>query len=185
MQRDEAGFRGDSMDKNAEKILQQIAEERRTRFYGKYRGSVVQALSGDDLGKLEVLVPDVLGSQSGVAYPCVPFAGSSHGLVAVPEKGDNVWIEFEGGNPAQPIWVGSWWDSNGPPSPGDVKVRCWVTTGGLVLAMDDDQKQLSLQHPDGPSITLSSDGITLSTASASITLDAQGIALKGNTQVSS
>lgn len=172
------------MDKHAEKILQQIAEERRTRFFGKYRGQVTDVLTGQDLGKLEVSVPDVLADQRAVAWPCVPFAGDQHGLVAIPETGDNVWIEFEGGDPSQPIWVGCWWDAGGVPSPGDAKVRSWITTGGLVLALDDDQKQLSLQHPGGASITLTSDGITLSAGSSSITLNAQGITLTGNTQVS-
>jgi hypothetical protein len=50
--------------------------------------------------------------------------------------------------------------------------------------MDDDANELSLVHPDGPSIKLSSDGITLSTDSATVTLDTTGISLKGNTDVS-
>jgi hypothetical protein len=172
------------MDKYAEQTLQQIAEERRTRFFGKYRGVVKEALTGSSLGQLIVCVPDVLADKPGVAWPCVPFAGRKHGFVAIPEKGDGVWIEFEGGNPAQPIWVGCWWGDGDMPSPADVKVRCWVTTGGLAVVLDDGQNQLSLQHPDGPSITLNSDGITLSTDSATITLNAQGISLQGNTQVS-
>lgn len=172
------------MDHHAERTLQAVAEDRRHLFFGKYRGTVVQALTGSDLGKLKVAVPDVLGSANAVAWPCVPFAGPSHGLVAIPEVGDGVWIEFEAGNPSQPIWVGCWWGSGDMPSPADIKVRSWVTTGGLAVVLDDDQNQLSLQHPDGPSITLSSDGITLSTDSATITLNAQGISLQGTTQVS-
>jgi hypothetical protein len=172
------------MDKHAELTLQQIAEERRTRFYGKYRGVVLEALSGSDLGKLKVSVPDVLADQSAIAWPCVPFAGPDHGFVAIPEKDDGVWIEFEGGNPAQPIWVGCWWGSRDIPPQADTQVRCWVTTKGLAVVMDDDKKEISLQHPDGPSITLSSSGITLSTDSATITLDDRGITIKGDTQVS-
>jgi hypothetical protein len=172
------------MDNSAEQTLQSLAEERRHRFYGKYRGVVVQALSGSDLGKLQVSVPDVLADQNVVAWPCVPFAGPSHGFVAIPEVGDGVWVEFEGGNPAQAIWVGCWWGSGDMPSPADVKVRSWVTTGGLALVLDDDQNQLVLKHPAGSSITIDSNGITLSTASATITLNAQGIGLQGNTQAS-
>jgi len=171
-------------DEHAERTLQAIAEERRNLFFGKYRGKVVKALDGDDLGKLEVSVPDVLGNVTGTAWPCVPFAGPDHGFVAIPEQDDGVWIEFEGGNPAQPIWVGCWWGDGDMPSQGDVKVRTWVTTGGLAIIMDDNQNQLTLQHPDGPSITLSSDGITLSTDSATITLGEDGISLNGDTDVS-
>jgi hypothetical protein len=145
---------------------------------------VKAALSGADLGKLEVLVPDVLADLSMVAWPCVPFAGPKHGFVAIPEAGDGVWVEFEGGNPSQPIWVGCWWGNGDVPSPSDTKVRTWITTKGLAIVMDDDQGELSLIHPDGPTIKLSSDGITLSTSAATVTLTSQGISLKGTTQVS-
>ena len=145
---------------------------------------MLEALTGDDLGKLRVSVPDVLDDQDRVAWPCVPFAGPDHGFVAIPEKDDGVWIEFEGGNPSQPIWVGCWWGAGDMPSPGDVKVRSWVTTGGLAVVLDDDQNEISLQHPDGPKITLNSDGITLSIDGASVTLNASGISLQGTTQVS-
>lgn len=165
-------------------VVETIAEERRNRFFGKYRGIVVEALKGDDLGKLTVSVPAVLGDEQLTAWPCVPFAGPDHGFVAIPEAGDGVWIEFESGDPSQPIWVGCWWGNGDMPSQADVKVRTWVTTGGLAIVMDDDKHELSLVHPDGPSIKLSSDGITLSTDSATVTLDATGISLKGNTSVS-
>ncbi len=172
------------MDHVAEKILHEYAADRRDLYFGKYRGTVVEALSGSDLGKLKVSLPNVLGDEQVVAWPCVPFAGPKHGFVAIPEVDDGVWIEFEGGHLSQPIWVGCWWGSGDMPSPADTKVRSWVTSGGLAVVLDDDQNQLSLQHPDGPSITLTSDGITLSTASATITLNAQGISLQGTTQVS-
>jgi Type VI secretion system/phage-baseplate injector OB domain len=172
------------MGSHSEPILLQMAEDHRNLFFGKYRGVVLEALTGDDLGKLKVAVPDVLDDKPGIAWPCVPFAGRSHGFVSVPEANDGVWIEFERGNPAHPIWVGCWWTVGEMPRQADVKVRAWVTTAGLAIVMDDDRQQISLQHPDGPSITLSSEGITLSTNAATITLDAQGISLQGITQVS-
>ena len=162
----------------------EIVEERRSRFYGKYRGVVKEALTGDDLGKLRVLVPDVLADVDCVAWPCVPFAGPKHGFVALPEEGDGVWIEFEAGNPAQAIWVGCWWGNGDMPSPAGPTTRSWITTKGLALVLDDDGEQISLQYPDGPSIVLTQTSITLSTSSSSITLDDTGITLKGTTQVS-
>lgn len=172
------------MDAHAEELLKRVAEERRTLFFGKYRGTVVEALTGDDLGKLKVSVPDVLADQPAIAWPCVPFAGPSHGFVSIPEKGDGVWIEFEAGNPSQPIWVGCWWGAGDMPLQADVKVRTWVTTGGICIVMDDANNKLSLQHPDGASITLDSDGITLAIDSTAIKLNASGITVQGNTQVS-
>lgn len=172
------------MDSLAEQTLLELREERRTRFYGKYRGVVKDVLTGDDLGKLSVLVPAVLGDVAAVAWPCVPFAGPKHGFVALPEEKDGVWIEFEGGNPSQPIWTGCWWGAGDMPSPGGAKVRSWVTSGGLSIALDDDQNEIALKHPDGPSITITSDSITLSLTGATITLGSDGISLKGPTEVS-
>ena len=89
--------------------LADLAFEHRHRYYGKYRGIVKDVLAGDDLGKLDVTVPDVYGTQvSRVAMPCVPFAGKQHGLVSLPEKGDGVWVEFEQGDSSHPIWTGFW-----------------------------------------------------------------------------
>jgi hypothetical protein len=41
--------------------------------------------------------------------PCVPIAGKQEGIYAVPQIGSGVWIEFEGGDPDKPIWVGGFW----------------------------------------------------------------------------
>jgi hypothetical protein len=43
------------------------------------------------------------------AMPCVPFAGKAEGFFAVPQIGSGVWMEFEGGDPDKPIWVGGFW----------------------------------------------------------------------------
>ena len=144
-----------------------------TLFFGKYRGNGRQGADGGRSRQVAGFCPRCTRERICGGMAVCPFAGPSHGFVAIPEEGDGVWIEFEAGNPAQPIWVGCWWGSGDMPSPGDVKVRSWVTTGGLAIVLDDDQNQISLQHPDGPSITLSSDGITLSTDSATVTLDAR------------
>src|SRR5260370_13134723 len=135
------------MDEHADQTLQLIAEERRNLFFGKYRGVVLEALTGDDLGKLRVSVPDVLDDQDAVAWPCVPFAGPDHGLVAIPEKDDGVWVEFEGGNPSQPIWVGCWWGAGAMPSPGDVKVRSWTQPAARPLTPTMIRTKSGFSHP--------------------------------------
>lgn len=173
------------MDPQAEQTLQQTAQDRRTRFFGKYRGTVLDALTGSDLGKLSVSVPDVLADQAATAWPCVPFAGPKHGFVAIPEVGDGVWVEFESGNPAQPVWTGCWWAAGDVPTAADTTVRAWITSGGLQLLLDDKQNQISLVHPSGPSIVMTADGITLQAGTAKVTLDAQGIGITGNVKVGS
>jgi hypothetical protein len=81
-----------------------------TRYYGKYRGTVVENLDPEQLGRILVEVPDVLGlTPSTWAMPCVPAAGLQSGIFIVPPIGSGVWIEFEQGDPDYPIWTGGFW----------------------------------------------------------------------------
>jgi uncharacterized protein involved in type VI secretion and phage assembly len=80
------------------------------RFYGKYRGTVVNNVDPLQIGRIQVMVPDVANVIPGTwAMPCVPIAGKQMGTFVVPQVGAGVWVEFEQGNPDYPIWVGGFW----------------------------------------------------------------------------
>jgi len=80
------------------------------KFWGKYRGTVVNNVDPERKNRIQVEVPDVLAlTPSSWAMPCVPFAGIQAGVVVLPSIGSGVWIEFEQGNPNYPIWVGGFW----------------------------------------------------------------------------
>jgi uncharacterized protein involved in type VI secretion and phage assembly len=82
------------------------------RFYGKYRGTVVNNIDPMQMGRVQVLVPDVSGDlPASWAMPCVPVAGINSGVFTLPPVGSGVWIEFEHGDPDYPIWVGGFWGS--------------------------------------------------------------------------
>jgi hypothetical protein len=77
------------------------------RFFGKYRGTVVNNVDPQKMGRIMVSVPDVSGiSPSTWAMPCVPVLGMQMGLFTVPQIGSGVWVEFEQGNPDYPVWSG-------------------------------------------------------------------------------
>lgn len=82
-------------------------------FYGKYRGTVINNVDPLMRGRLMLEVPDVTGLvPSSWAEPCVPLAGPTGppmGVYMVPPIGAGVWVEFERGDPAKPIWVGCRW----------------------------------------------------------------------------
>lgn len=81
-------------------------------YYGKYRGTVVNNIDPMQMGRLQVMVPDVMGvGLSSWAMPCVPLAGPQMGAFFLPLIGSGVWVEFEGGNPDFPIWTGGYWGS--------------------------------------------------------------------------
>ncbi len=80
------------------------------RYYGKYRGTVINNVDPMQIGRIQVLVPDVSNIMpSSWAMPCVPIAGKQMGTFFVPQIGAGVWVEFEQGDPDYPIWVGGYW----------------------------------------------------------------------------
>lgn len=91
------------------------------KFYGKYRGTVINNVDPLFTGRLLVQVPDVLNlAPSTWAEPCVPLAGPTGppmGVYLVPPIGAGVWVEFEQGDPNYPIWSGCRWgaQSDVPP----------------------------------------------------------------------
>jgi uncharacterized protein involved in type VI secretion and phage assembly len=82
------------------------------KFYGKYRGTVLNNVDLEREGKIQVQVPDVLGPGiSSWARPCLPFSGIQQGMFVAPNIGSGVWVEFEQGDQDYPIWVGGFWGS--------------------------------------------------------------------------
>jgi uncharacterized protein involved in type VI secretion and phage assembly len=80
------------------------------KFYGKYRGTVINNIDPMQRGRIMAMVPDVSALlPTSWAMPCVPIAGKQMGTYVIPQIGAGVWIEFEQGNPDYPIWVGGYW----------------------------------------------------------------------------
>lgn len=80
------------------------------RYYGKYRGTVINNIDPLQIGRIQVMVPDVSALlPTSWAMPCVPIAGKQMGTFVVPQVGAGVWVEFEQGDPDFPIWVGGYW----------------------------------------------------------------------------
>jgi len=80
------------------------------KFYGKFRGTVLNNIDPMQIGRLLVSVPDVLGpTPTSWAMPCVPITGKQMGTYVIPQVGSGVWVEFEQGEPDYPIWVGGYW----------------------------------------------------------------------------
>jgi len=87
------------------------------KYYGKYRGLVVDNLDPAKLGRIKVEVNAVLGNQelcptniTDWIWPSLPAGGNPDlGTFWVPDIGSQVWVEFEQGNINFPIWVGTVW----------------------------------------------------------------------------
>jgi len=151
-------------------------------WFGKYRGEVTVVGTGKDLGKIKATVPTVYGVdkdrkpvESVWIEPVVPFAGNKHGFAFMPEKGDGVWIEFEGGDSSKPLWTGCFWAKDQMPKAASDKVRVIATSHGHQIVLDDDKDEIRIEHGKGPSIVMTKDSITIKVKSKKIVLDGSGM----------
>jgi len=82
----------------------------KNKYYGIYRGSVLNNVDPMQLGRIQVAVPDASGmTPSTWAMPSVPITGRQMGVFVVPQVGSGVWIQFEAGEADRPVWIGGWW----------------------------------------------------------------------------
>lgn len=169
---------------NLDRIVADLVEKVEHRFYGKYRGIVVDNQDPVKLGRLKLNVPSVLGSDvvTGWATPCAPYGGAADvGFLFIPDVGAGVWTEFEEGDLEFPIWTGSFWsqpnseselpkpnkgsdgteesDIQGPPTSKIIK-----TAKGHTLQFEDadgSEMILLVEGSKGHFLTMDQNGITI------------------------
>jgi uncharacterized protein involved in type VI secretion and phage assembly len=185
---------------DVENVVARLAEAVERRFYGKYRGFVVDNDDPESLGRLRVTVPSVLGDEvvTGWATPCVPYGGDTdRGALFVPDPGAGVWIEFEEGDLEFPIWVGTFWSKPGgqqetprpngangseagsaqkPPTRKIIK-----TSAGHTIQFEDADDAVRVIICDGQNenrIVLGSAGLAVVNKNNTITMSDDGITLE-------
>jgi hypothetical protein len=162
------------------------------RYYGKYRGLVVENIDPEQIGRVLVQVPDVLGEiPSSWAMPCVPAAGIQSGCFIVPPIGSQVWVEFEQGDPDYPIWTGGFWGlvadvpifATAPPAiPPGQNIVLQTTGQNMVMVSDAPPTPVTggivLKSVSGAMIVVNETGIHLSNGQgATITLIGPAVAI--------
>lgn len=151
------------------------------KFYGKYRGTVINNIDPMFMGRLLLEVPDVVGLvPSTWAEPCVPLAGPTGppmGVYLVPPIGAGVWVEFEQGDVNYPIWSGCRWGT-----PADVPTVALLglpispsivlqTAGQNTIAISDlpgPTGGIMLKSLTGAMILVNDIGITISNGKGAI-----------------
>lgn len=143
---------------SVERLVAELSEQVRRRFYGKYRGIVQDVDDPHGMGRIRAEVPEVLDDQTSPwALPCVPFAGEGLGQHTIPPVGAAVWIEFEAGDPSRPIWTGCWWGEGQVPesnqgAPARPPLKIIRTEAGLMVSMDDDGQVIDVSDEDGSNL---------------------------------
>jgi Type VI secretion system/phage-baseplate injector OB domain len=188
-----------------EKVVANLVHKVERRFYGKYRGFVVNNDDPKKLGRLELMVPSVLGPKvkTGWALPCVPYGGDvNQGFLCIPERGAGVWVEFEEGDLEFPIWVGTFWSEPGGkselPKPNNaagaeqVSVqspptrKIFKTKRGHTIQFEDADGEERIVISDGERenrIVFSKSGISIANKNNTIAMTDQGITINGAKKV--
>jgi uncharacterized protein involved in type VI secretion and phage assembly len=168
--------------RDSDDLLTELTRRAQDKYYGKYRGFVASNKDPDQLGRLQLRIPSVLGTEvSDWALPCLPFGGTAGlGWFVIPEKDAQVWVEFEEGELRRPIWTGTFWQKKGD-TPQDAQktpptTRMLQTPSGHILQLDDEDgnEQIRLHHAGGAELLIDENGTITITDQAGnqITLDA-------------
>jgi len=148
------------------------------KYYGKYRGTVINNVDPKQIGRIQVMVPDVSNIMlSSWAMPCAPVAGINNGMFALPMIGSGVWIEFEQGDPDYPIWVGGFWGTAAevpvlshlvPPAVPGITMQTPLKNGIVISDVPGPTGGIQLQTATGAMISVTDIGITISNGKGAI-----------------
>jgi uncharacterized protein involved in type VI secretion and phage assembly len=182
---------------DSDDLITDLARRAQDKYYGKYRGFVANNKDPDQLGRLQLRIPSVLGTEGSGgarpdeggrapvvtdwALPCLPFGGTAGlGWFVIPEQDAQVWVEFEEGELRRPIWVGTFWQKSGD-APADAQktpptTRLLQTPAGHIFQLDDEdsKEHIRLHHAGGAELVIDENGAITITDQAGnmITLDA-------------
>jgi uncharacterized protein involved in type VI secretion and phage assembly len=151
------------------------------KFYGKYRATVVNNIDPLQLGRVQVIVPDVSNvALSSWAMPCLPVAGIQMGVYTVPPPGSGVWVEFEKGDSDYPIWVGGFWGTAAevpalartvPPAVPGITMQSALQNGLTINDVPGPTGGIMLKSASGATIVVNDTGIYIQNGKgASITM---------------
>jgi hypothetical protein len=158
-----------------------------TQYFGKYRGKVENNIDPQLMGRIQVSCPAVLGSGTmSWAMPSAPYAGPGLGFFAIPPKGANVWVEFEGGNTDFPIWSGCFWALGDLTPDVAIPQMKMFKTDTATLTLSDLPGPLggiTIQIQGGKKITINMLAIEITDGKWSVKLAPEGVSINGTALV--
>jgi hypothetical protein len=148
------------------------------RYYGKYRGTVINNIDPMQMGRIQAMVPDVSSVvPTSWCIPCVPVGGVQMGMYCVPMIGAGVWIEFEHGDPDYPIWTGAFWGSvadvpalalTGNPASPSIVLQTSLQNTIVISDLPGPTGGIMLKSTTGAMILVNDVGITISNGKGAI-----------------
>ncbi|MGB6150977.1 MAG: phage baseplate assembly protein V [Pricia sp.] len=149
-------------------------------FAPDQRGRVIDNADPEGLGRVKVQFPwqiEITGSTPWIKTS-TPYGGSGKGFYFVPEKGEEVLVGFEGGNPEKPYVIGGGYNHKAKSGFGDSQnnIKAIRTRSGHLIELNDKDGAESITIKDKNenlfSIDTASNDITIS-AKRNLTLNAE------------
>lgn len=144
-------------------VLKTFGIEYFKRYYSTYRGFVVDNKDPENLMRVKLRCPAVFGSETfdDWVYPKGVICGNNFGFYAVPSVGDLIWVSFEMGDPAKPIWEYGHWNQKAKTPGTDIQTYIFQTPNKQKLEFDDKKGVVRVTNKDGFTIEMSKDGFQL------------------------
>jgi hypothetical protein len=110
------------------------------RYYGSYRGYVLDNNDPKGMNRVKITCPNIHGDDPiGVwAYPKGQWGGKNYGISILPEKGDVVFVEFDHGDSDYPMWTHSGYGLTEKPEEfKELGTYGFKTPKGNIIIIDD------------------------------------------------
>jgi uncharacterized protein involved in type VI secretion and phage assembly len=164
-------------------------------YHGRYRATVRNNIDPKLTGRLLVEVSDVTGPviPASWAEPSFALAGVQSGAWMIPPVNTEVWVEFQQGNPNNPVWTGALFGSAAEvpaaalATPPGIPAIVLQTTGQNSLIISDmpgPTGGIILKSSTGALISINALGITISNGQgATLTLTGPTVTVNGGALV--
>lgn len=130
--------------------------ERFGKYYSSYRAFVYKRDDPEGYGRLQLYIPDIYGVKPYTywAWQVGTPAGMNYGWHWIPQEGELVYVEFEGGDPRKPLWkYGHFGSSIGKNNENHHEIspelrdpdKYWFRTPkGMGIMFDDKTKEIKV-----------------------------------------
>lgn len=117
-------------------------------YYSIYAGQVSDNQDPQNSFRLKVIVPEIFGKgSSDWALPSVPN-GQGYGIFALPQVGDNVWVQFRNGDARYPVWSYGAIAKGEKPNEAEGQSIAIISKAGNKIVIDENGK-IKIANKDG------------------------------------
>lgn len=86
--------------------LRGSSQAQSNRLFGIYPAEVVSSQDPLMRGRLLLRIPAVSTTAETWALPSAPYVDGTIGSIKLPPPRSDVWVQFQAGDPSDPVWVG-------------------------------------------------------------------------------